>query len=314
MVGMWSLISEFHQSKTTWAFKARAVRVYTVPAHGIYGESLQCIFHDAEGTKIHAHIAKSEVAKFEHLFREGNVYAIRKVLVLDNYMKFKTTRNAFKLLFVNRTDAFEISNINFPMRMFDFTSIAALKDAEVIDETYAIDVIGKVTSMSDPKDLTKNGKQTRLLDLTLGDANGNTIACTLWENMVEEFMDFLKTKPKSITLILQRCRAKKFQGRVEVTNMFHVTKMLLNSNSEECAAFNSTFGPDNDDGGDALALATFVTPSFQDDLTAGKVQLVSIADLMKMEEITKKKKNRKNTRIQNKVKVGVDNMLTKMWA
>ncbi|CAH9115808.1 unnamed protein product [Cuscuta epithymum] len=85
-------------------------------------------------------------------------------------MKFKTTRNAFKLLFVNRTDAFEISNINFPMRMFDFTSIAALKDAEVIDETYAIDVIGKVTSMSDPKDLTKNGKQTRLLDLTLGDA------------------------------------------------------------------------------------------------------------------------------------------------
>ncbi|CAH9114902.1 unnamed protein product [Cuscuta europaea] len=185
-MGLWSLINEFHQSKTTWAFKARAVRVYTVPAHGTYGESLQCIFYDAEGTKIHAHIAKSEVAKFEDLFKEGYVYAIRQVLVLDNYMKFKTKRNALKLLFIKGTDAFQISDIIFPMRMFDFTSIAALQDAEVIDETYAIDVIGKVTSMSNPKSLTKNGREMKLLDLTLGDANGNTITCTLWENMVEE--------------------------------------------------------------------------------------------------------------------------------
>ncbi|CAH9114904.1 unnamed protein product [Cuscuta europaea] len=42
--------------------------------------------------------------------------------------------------------------------------------------------------------------------------------------------------------------------------------------------------PHNDDDVDALALATFVTPSFQDDLTAGKVQLVSIEDLLKFEE------------------------------
>ncbi|CAH9099398.1 unnamed protein product [Cuscuta europaea] len=138
--------------------------------------------------------------------------------------------------------------------------------------------------MSNPKALTKNGRQTKLLDLTLGDANGNTIICTLWENMVEEFVDFLKTKPKSITLILQHCRAKKFHGRVGVTNMFHVTKILLNSNNAECAAFNATFGPDNDEDGEALSLATFVTPTFQDDLTAGKVQLVSIEDLTKMEE------------------------------
>ncbi|CAH9103968.1 unnamed protein product [Cuscuta epithymum] len=284
MAGMWSLINDFDQSKTSWTFKARAVRVYEIPAYGIHGESLQCIFHDREGTKIHAHVGKYQVAKFRSLFKEGHVYAIRHVLVQNNYMNFKTTRNAFKLLFINKTEAFQITNINFPMKMFDFTTIAALQAMEVVDETHAIDVIGKVTSLSNPKALTKNGRETQLIDLTLGDALGNTISCTLWEELVDQLMDFLKTKPKSIILILQLCRPRKYQGRVGVTNMFNVTKMLLNRDCEECAEFKATFGPDNDDDGDGLALGTFVTPTFPDDLESGNVKMVSIDDLMKTKE------------------------------
>ncbi|CAH9072927.1 unnamed protein product [Cuscuta europaea] len=138
MQNMWSLINEFDQGKTSWTFKARAVRVDATPTYGIHGESLQCIFQDREGTRIHAHIGKSQVAKFQSLFKEGDVYAISHVLVQDNYMNFKTTRNVFKLLFLNKTEAFKISNINFPMRVFDFTTIVALQNMEVVDETHAI--------------------------------------------------------------------------------------------------------------------------------------------------------------------------------
>ncbi|CAH9104034.1 unnamed protein product [Cuscuta epithymum] len=284
MVGMWSLVNEFHQGKTAWAFKARAVRVYEIPAYGIHGESLQCIFHDSEGTRIHAHIGKLQVARFRAMFKEGNVYAIRNFLVQDNYMNFKTTRNEFKLLFIQRTEAFQISKINFPMRMFDFKPINTLVAEEVVDETHAIDVIGKITSLSNPKLLTKNGRQTQLVDLTLGDAVGNSISCTLWEDLVDQLVAFLESKPKSIILILQLCRAKKFQGRVSVTNMFNVTKMFLNSDSEECEEFKATFGPDNDDDADGLVLGSFVTPALQDDLASGKVPLVSINDLIQMKE------------------------------
>ncbi|CAH9089779.1 unnamed protein product [Cuscuta europaea] len=148
MVGMWSLVSEFHQGKTTWAFKARAVRVYEIPAYGIHGEYLQCIFHDSEW---------------------------------------------------------------------------------------------------------------------------NTISCTLWEDLIDQLVDFLRTKPKCIILLLQLCRAKKIQGHVNVANMFNVTKMLLNSDSEECVEFKATFG-------------SFVGDAFQDDLGSGRVPFVSIDDLIKMKE------------------------------
>ncbi|CAH9079893.1 unnamed protein product [Cuscuta europaea] len=69
--------------------------------------------------------------------------------------------------------------------------------------------------------------------------------------------------------------------------MFNVTKMLLNSDSEECVEFKATFGPDNDDDdddGDVLALGSFVTPTHQDDVANGEINLVSIDDLMKMKE------------------------------
>ncbi|CAH9141262.1 unnamed protein product [Cuscuta epithymum] len=50
------------------------------------------------------------------------------------------------------------------------------------------------------------------------------------------------------------------------------------------SAFSMTPRSSHDDDDDALALATFITPTFQYDLTTEKVHLVSIDDLMKMEE------------------------------
>ncbi|CAH9116216.1 unnamed protein product [Cuscuta europaea] len=48
MVGMWSMIHEIDQTKTTWAIKARATRVYREPAHNGFPPSLEVIFHDEE--------------------------------------------------------------------------------------------------------------------------------------------------------------------------------------------------------------------------------------------------------------------------
>ncbi|CAH9086632.1 unnamed protein product [Cuscuta epithymum] len=78
---MWSMIREIDQTKTTWAIKARAARVYREPAHDGFPPSLEVIFHNAEGSKIHAHVPDQFVAKFHALFREGHIFAVKNFMV-----------------------------------------------------------------------------------------------------------------------------------------------------------------------------------------------------------------------------------------
>ncbi|CAH9101096.1 unnamed protein product [Cuscuta europaea] len=134
MVGMWSLFLEIDQSKTTWAFKARASRVYREPAHDCFPESLEIVFHDEEGSKMHAHIQDQYINRFIGIFKECRVFAVKNFMVEENYMFFKTTTSAYRLSFFNKTAAFEIRDFPFPLRTFSLVSFATLKALGTIDE------------------------------------------------------------------------------------------------------------------------------------------------------------------------------------
>ncbi|CAH9087513.1 unnamed protein product [Cuscuta epithymum] len=137
MVGMWSMIRQIDQSKTTWDIKACATRVYREPAHDGFPESMEVIFHDEEGSKIHGHIPDQFIGKFFGLFREGRVYAIKNFMVEEIFMFFKTTTSAYRLRFFKKSEAFEIK-VPFPLRTFSLVSFAVLQAQESIDDRAAI--------------------------------------------------------------------------------------------------------------------------------------------------------------------------------
>ncbi|CAH9116328.1 unnamed protein product [Cuscuta europaea] len=139
MVGMWSLFREIDQSKTTWAFKARAIHVYREPAHDCFPESLEIVFHDEEGSKMHAHIPDQYINTFIGIFKEGRVFAVKNIMVEENYMFFKTTTSAYRLCFFNKSAAFEIKGVPFLSRTFSLVSFASLQALDTIDEQYRID-------------------------------------------------------------------------------------------------------------------------------------------------------------------------------
>ncbi|CAH9110022.1 unnamed protein product [Cuscuta europaea] len=138
MVGMWSLFREIDQSKTTWAFKARAIRVYREPAHDCFPESLEVVFHDEEGSKMHADILDQYINMFNGLFKEGRVSAVKNFMVEENYMFFKTTTSAYRLRFFSKSVAFEIKGVPFLARTFSLVTFASLKAMDAIDEKYGI--------------------------------------------------------------------------------------------------------------------------------------------------------------------------------
>ncbi|KAH6778882.1 hypothetical protein C2S52_010119 [Perilla frutescens var. hirtella] len=164
--------------------------------------SLECIFHDREGQRIHMTIPKTNIEKFKDRLIEGNVYAIIDFVIGLNVMKYKTT-------------------------------------VENIGDAAMFDVMGAIMSHYRPLTREINGKLTKLMDLVLEDLEGNTITATLWENYAEQMIDFLETSPEApVAVILQFCRPNIYMGEVRISSLFNVTKIVLDQKVIEIADFS----------------------------------------------------------------------------
>ncbi|CAH9134581.1 unnamed protein product [Cuscuta epithymum] len=281
MVGMWSLFREIDQSKTTWAIKARAIRVYREPAHDCFPESLEVVFHDEEGSRMHAHIPDQFINKFIGIFKEGRVFAVKNFMVEENYMFFKTSTSAYRLCFFNKSAAFEIRGVPFPIRTFSLVSFASLQAQDNLDEKYGIDVIGQVVHDKDPKTILKNDRPRKLMEMVLGDPEGNVMACTLWGPMVEMLLTYKLTTSEPIVMLLQCCKARKYQGHVHVSNMFNTTKVILNGSEEEFVEFKSRMAERSSKG---LRFSITTDNSDNSDIATGQQDLITIEALTKLQE------------------------------
>ncbi|CAH9055290.1 unnamed protein product [Cuscuta epithymum] len=281
MVGMWSLFREIDQSKTTWAIKARAIRVYREPAHDCFPESLEVVFHDEEGSKMHAHIPDQFVNKFIGIFKEGCVFAVKNFMVEENYMFFKTSTSAYRLCFFNKSAAFEIRGVPFPIRTFSLVSFATLQAQDNIDEKCGIDLIGQVVHDKDPKTILKNDRPRKLMEMVLGDPDGNVIACTLWGPMIEMLLTHKLTTSDPIVMLLQCCKVRKYQGQVHVSNMFNTTKVILNGSEEEFVEFKSRMAERSNKG---LRFSITMDNSNDGDIATGQQDLITLEALTKLQE------------------------------
>ncbi|XP_073158107.1 replication protein A 70 kDa DNA-binding subunit B-like [Henckelia pumila] len=246
MTPLFRLIREVNTSNMHWALKLRLVRSYDLPAYGNKGNpTLECIFHDKEGSRIHATIKDGILEKVKPILKEGHLYAVKNVIVAENMLKYKTTKNEYKINFFSKTNICEIFDDDFPSIMFQFKSFKDLKNEYVIDQTKFYDVIGKMVSRDAPQNREVNGRATKLIDFILEDLENNNLACTLWENFVDDMMAFLDTIGEDpVVVVLQMCRAKKIMGEVRVSNTFYITKMILNGNWSEILEFRTRMNSD----------------------------------------------------------------------
>ncbi|XP_073121603.1 replication protein A 70 kDa DNA-binding subunit B-like [Henckelia pumila] len=139
MAPLFSLISQLTPKKMFWALKVRLVRCYEFPTFGKDKDdifSMECIFHDREGSRIHATIKKQILKSVALKFKEGNLYAVKDVIVAENSMKMKTTTNKFKINFVQKTQVCEIFDETFPSFIYEFKPFAELKSEDMVDKTY----------------------------------------------------------------------------------------------------------------------------------------------------------------------------------
>ncbi|CAH9100539.1 unnamed protein product [Cuscuta europaea] len=86
---------------------------------------------------------------------------------------------------------------------------------------FDIDVIGKEVGRCAPQSHVINNRTERLMEHTLEDSE-NRIGCTLWNNYIKQFNDYVdNAENEAIFIIVQLCQAKLYKGNVSVST--HLT-------------------------------------------------------------------------------------------
>ncbi|XP_031106179.1 uncharacterized protein LOC116010813 [Ipomoea triloba] len=109
MPSQYILASQITPLHTRRAVRVHLVRTYEVPElrGGITSKSKECLFHDEEGTYIHATIPKEDVFKYRSLLIEGKVYSVKNFLVVTNYYTYKTSHHKYIIKFNYKTSVKE---------------------------------------------------------------------------------------------------------------------------------------------------------------------------------------------------------------
>ncbi|XP_019173595.1 PREDICTED: uncharacterized protein LOC109169187 [Ipomoea nil] len=221
---------------TRQALRLRVVRAYQIPERNDPSKirSKEIVFHDEEGSFLHAHVPKEYVEKYLDCFSEGSVYAIKNFCVITNFYSYKTSPQKYMIKFNYQTMVKDLKHVKFPMKMYRLKTFKEIKSIEGLDEKHPFDVIGRVIEIHCPEEKLINGKNSRLIDFTLEDPDGIQLMCTLWDEHVSKIEAFYNsTSQEPLLVLVQFCRARVClkSGDVKICSSYDVTQLLLNQES-----------------------------------------------------------------------------------
>ncbi|GER41874.1 replication protein A 70 kDa DNA-binding subunit [Striga asiatica] len=167
------------------------------------------------------------------------LYKIRTFIVVENKMTYKKTTAPYRFFFVLRSSISELKDANFPIMIYNFIPFQRLAEADSVDETVLIsiilytnnenlkpNVIGRLAMRYPPREVEYGGQQTILMEILSEDHERNIISCLLW--ILGEYVDYWPTQMRGIM-------------QIRVSNMFNVTKLIINDDNSEINEFCNRF-------------------------------------------------------------------------
>nr|GMD23777.1 replication protein A 70 kDa DNA-binding subunit B-like [Ipomoea batatas] len=105
------------------------------------------------------------------------------------------------------------------------------------------DLIGRVVSIHQPKDIQVKQNSQRLIDFVIEDCRESRLAVTLWDEHVDSVLPYFNgalTDP--LIVIVQLCRARVTDdGEIRISNSYSATRVLFNYECPEVFAFKDRF-------------------------------------------------------------------------
>ncbi|PWA71253.1 replication protein A 70 kDa DNA-binding subunit B [Artemisia annua] len=227
-------INDLSAVKDNVKLRVRVLRNWMQP---VYGKShiinMELIIMDEQNTRIQAQVRQKQVDKYKHLLQEGNAVTLQRYSLGEIQPKQRILKNGLRLSFLSDTVVEKCDDFSGTLYGFDFRSFKTICNLQV-EEVGQFDVIGQVIACEDLDCYDKNGKQGKKKPLTLIDAEGTEMRCTLWGAFAQQFADFLKTcdDHSFIIAVVHLAMMKMWDGKMGVQNGYNATKLFLFSGKE----------------------------------------------------------------------------------
>ncbi|KAJ0495480.1 putative nucleic acid-binding, replication factor A [Helianthus annuus] len=245
-----TLLKNLNLNQDDYTIKVRIVRLWSRAAFND-SRKVYCydmILMDEEGMKIQAFVLAKTAREYEHLLKEKQCLFIRNPSLGENRQKVKYVHISTK---INLNSNAIVSVCDEPVGTewgFDFSPFSSVVQDPTDDNKSfksPIDVIGFVVK-SFPYDLkedTKDGKQEKKLTFMLQDLEGKQIYVTLWDAYAEQILDFERDNQdeKNVVVIIQFGKYRFWGGFLYVSNLYTVTRVLINAEIDDILTFKKRF-------------------------------------------------------------------------
>ncbi|XLR46029.1 hypothetical protein HN51_030116 [Arachis hypogaea] len=241
MAESFDLLMDVSPKKLAWNFLVHVVRLWKAPCRYNPKEinSIEMVLQDSQARRIQASVPKALVRRWNDNIDEFKMYKMSNFIVVDKREKTKTSMNRWTLNFSHRTVVLLVENPTFPLQAFRLTQISELLNADRINDSQLIDIMGEVVGKEDPKELiTSKGKETKRLAILVEDLDNYRIGCVLFGDMVDQILPYLDDgRVEPLIVVLQFFRPSRWNEKTSVQSHFDISKLRINPDLEEVRDF-----------------------------------------------------------------------------
>ncbi|XP_003598569.3 uncharacterized protein [Medicago truncatula] len=171
------------------------------------------------------------------MVQEGGTYQLENAIVGFNESPYKVTSHKHKLSMMHTSTFTKVHSPAIPMNVFEFKPFNGILSSTV--EEVSTDVIGHVIERGDIRETEKDGRKSRVIDLTLEDLENNRLHCSLWGEHADKIVTFFGNHDNDTPtiLILQFCKTRMYLGVMGVADAFNGTKLILNGDLPDVVAY-----------------------------------------------------------------------------
>ncbi|KAJ1389659.1 hypothetical protein SESBI_38103 [Sesbania bispinosa] len=227
--------------RESWRLRLKLIRLWKMSAVATPDDpfALHMLFVDQEGLCIEAVIQKHLMHRFSNSVIEGEVYNVSNFSVTRNSGKFRATHHDYKLTFNANTRIVLCPVVTIPdhgLTLVKTSDIMKTKGSSL----YLIDFMGIVTGISEELNLSKEGRQTRLMLIDMVDEMLGKIRCAIFGQLIDVVKGYL-TLPRCglPVLIIQLARVNLYRGEVGIQNLLNASKLLWNPEIPEAVEFKN---------------------------------------------------------------------------
>ncbi|GJW95359.1 replication protein A 70 kDa DNA-binding subunit B [Tanacetum coccineum] len=204
--------------------------------------AMDMVFQDAQGNRVQATVRNKNISKFQLLIDEGSCYRIGNFGVGDNGGNYPLLNHRFKMNFYKNTSVTRVGNFDNNTRGFKFEPFANFSTKE-FSPSDVVDVIGTVVSMTDCIPFNTFGVDKIRRTLILEDVDGVKLECCFFDAWAKKFDNFYEQRESlgHVVMILQLAKVKYFNKKPSVSNAIFSTKLFINDDIPEVAAFRQRY-------------------------------------------------------------------------